>query len=80
MGRLIDADEFIIRVEEKLKTAKEQQTRIVLSLMIGIIAEQPTAYDVEKIIKNLRLTCYAMGLEEHEADVLVRVVEKGGVK
>ena len=53
MGRLIDADKFICRVEEELRTAKELQTRVVLSLLIGNIAAQPTAFDKEKVVAEL---------------------------
>ena len=42
----------------------DEEARIVLETIVRIITEQPTTYDVEKIIKNLRLTCYAMGLDE----------------
>ena len=71
MGGLIDADALI----DKLK----ELGWIEDTLLDEIINEMPTAYDVEKVIKNLRLTCYAMGLEEYQADVLVKVVRKGGV-
>ena len=53
MSRLIDADALINDFQEEIRTANEQTTRIVLSLIMGIIAKQPTAYNVSKVVADI---------------------------
>lgn len=51
--RLIDADELINDIKEEIRTSNEQYTKIILSLLIGIIASQPTAYNPDKVVEEL---------------------------
>ena len=43
-------------------------------------AEVPTAYDVEKVVEEVRCDCYTMGFDESQAEVIVNDVRKGGVE
>lgn len=86
--RLIDADEFINYIQEEIRTSKEQYTKIVLSLIIGIIATQPTAYNPEKVVEELeeRSKEYNSGVrlhgkpEEMLTHEAIDIVKRGGVE
>ena len=50
--RLIDADRFLEFMEEKCDTTK-QLDLIILAIVSEALKEQPTAYDVDKVIEEL---------------------------
>ena len=52
MGRLIDADALIAYMEEKADETK-QLDNIIVAVVCGAVYEQPTAYDVEKVVAEL---------------------------
>lgn len=69
--RLIDADTFkkILGTDTKIRKT-----------FCEIIDKQPTAYNVEKVIEELRVRCYAMALDESQTEILVDCVRNGGTK
>jgi len=50
MSRYIDADAFIARVEKEAVTPRERINALIIK---SAVAEQPTAYDVEKVVAEL---------------------------
>ncbi len=95
MGRLIDADELKKNIAKWLKPSSPDEREMVtvddiaISVMIEI-EEQPTAYDVDKVVEQLETgleeilydRCYSndydMGMKEVNA--LLDKVMKGDVK
>ena len=53
MGRLIDADALIAYMEEKADETK-QLDNIIVAVVCGAVSEQPTAYDVEKVVAKMK--------------------------
>lgn len=76
MGRYIDADAFEKFIKEKYKDG--ESTDDIKDQMLFDLSYQPTAYDVEKVVEELKELCIA------DADIMQRIaieiVEKGGVE
>lgn len=54
MARLVDADALINKIqEEKKKNEYSEVTLQVINLFVEMLEEQPTAYDVEKVVEAL---------------------------
>ena len=51
--RLIDADKLISSIQKEIKDTKDIHAKVVLGLIISIIACQPTAYDIDKVVAEL---------------------------
>lgn len=47
--------------------------------VIRLIKEQPTAYDVEKLVEIVRVDCYTMGFDESQTEIIVEDIRKGGI-
>lgn len=47
--------------------------------VIRLIKEQPTAYDVEKVVEIVRVDCYTMGFDESQTEIIVEDIRKGGI-
>ena len=80
MGRLIDADALI----EKLKrtSAFGYIRNAADKNVFEIINEQPTAYDVEKVMEQLdKLECHIIGRHyfDNGVEAAMEVVKRGGV-
>ena len=82
MGRLIDADALIEEVYKRFDNL------CVLSKMEYVIGEQPTAYDVEKVVKELeeesRIYLDGQGYmtwtsEAIPKSIAIPIVQMGGV-
>ena len=103
MGRLIDAEKLILHLKDyalqespsENESAEERRTsEMVLSVILNCIeavAEQPTAYDVEKVVEQLRCDTNCPNCSEHCADAFVcgaedvtkqaiEIVRKGGAE
>ena len=52
MSRLIDADKLKVAIEEE-KDDNDYMCRLCLESIKGIIDEQPTAFDMDKIVEQL---------------------------
>ena len=68
MGRLIDADAFKERIGTETKMRR---------MMCMAIDEQPTAYDVEKVLEQIKYKLFCRDLPTNIVDHIVR---KGGVE
>ena len=68
MGRLIDADAFKERIGTETKMRR---------MMCMAIDEQPTAYDVEKVVEQIKYKLFCRDLPTNIVDHIVR---KGGVE
>lgn len=88
MGRLIDADALIKRLEKSHEYhAKTSREEVLLFRDIRIINEQPTAYDTDKVVQQLedRSEEYNSGVrlhgkpEEMLTDDAIEIVKGGGV-
>ena len=44
----------------------------------NVISEQPTAYDIDKVVKDVRCRCYEMGLDETQTEIIVSEIVKQG--
>lgn len=79
MGRLINADKLI----DYFYYGQDDKP-IIDGLadrkIIEIIKEQPTAYDVEKVVDSVRVDCYAMGFDESQTEIIVADIRKDGVQ
>ena len=42
------------------------------------IENQPTVYDLEKVVQSVRETIYQMGLDESQAEIIVADIRNGG--
>ena len=83
--RLIDADKFIEYMEEKCDT-KSQLDPIILAIIIGALEEQPTAYDVDKVVEELEEAKHEICLSDDDLehyqngiDDAIEIVKQGGV-
>ena len=52
--RLIDADAFVKYMEEKCDP-KSQLDPIIFAIVIGALDEQPTAYDISRVVEELEI-------------------------
>lgn len=83
MGRLIDADALIEFVKEELKQDRPHDFKI--RNIQRFIKDMPTAYDVEKVVKQLEEETIA--LEDNYGELVecipknlaIDIVRKGGV-
>lgn len=85
--RLIDADALVKRLEKSHEYhAKTSREEVLLFRDIRIINEQPTAYDLDKVVEQLeelRKECEDP-LQEYDPnyfiDKAIEIVKGGGVK
>lgn len=49
-------------------------------LVLEEIERIPTAYDVEKVVEQIRCDCYTMGFDESQTEMVVNDIRKGGVE
>lgn len=38
------------------------------------------AYDVEKVVDDVREDCYSMGFDESQTEIIIKDIRKGGVR
>ena len=85
MGRLIDADELKKSIAKWLKPSSPDESEMVAVDDIAVsvimeIEEQPTAYDVDKVVEQLRLSEFDLDEEPHVVLNKVISIVKGAVK
>ena len=86
--RLIDADALIEELEEKMFNSQSMCPVIKITDVMSLIDEQPTAYDVEKVVAELDESSFLMEprAEGHYADngvfldEAIKIVRKGGAE
>lgn len=78
MERLIDAGVFEKFIKEKYKDG--ESTDDIKDQMLFDLSYQPTAYDVEKVVEEVRSDCYTLGFDESQTDIVVDDVRRGGVE
>ena len=66
--RLIDADKIDFNEVFKGQSDFAKDTREAAQ---SLIDSQPTAYDVDKVIDQVRQDCYSMGLDESQTEIIV---------
>lgn len=72
LGEDVDLDDFAMLVQDAIQSYKK--------LVIDIIKEQPTAYDIDKVVEDVRCRCYELGLDESQTEIIVsEIVKQGGV-
>ena len=86
MGRLIDADALIEKLEEKMFNSQSMCPVIKITDVMSLIDEQPTAYDPEAVVAELDKSSFLMEPRKkgHYADngvfldEAIKIVRKGG--
>lgn len=77
--RLIDADEL-----ENMKFSNGFNEDGILYVPFGEVLRNirtaPTAYDVEKVVEEIKMHSYFMGIRESMVETIIRIVRKGGVE
>ena len=82
MSRLIDADALIEAIWKNHKETEEMYDLYVDELkevycgVVATIDEQPTAYDVEKVVEEMKKAGFS---DESAPNRVVNIVRKGGV-
>ena len=70
--RLIDADKWINKLETQMNDKDcPSEIKDYNQLMINEIGSEPTAYDVDKVIDEVRGDCYSMGFDESQTEIIV---------
>lgn len=89
MGRLIDADALIQKIWEKHKETEEyydifvDDMKDVFRGVVATVEEQPTAYDVEKVVAELEKDSYEEYCSCCEIVRLknaIDIIRKGGIE
>lgn len=80
--RLIDADALVKRLEKSHEyNAKTSREEVLLFRDIRIINEQPTAYDLDKVVEQLKE--FQGEMEQFSCDGIltdmIEIVKRGGV-
>lgn len=84
--RLIDADALIEAIWKKHKETEEMYDLCVDELkevycgVVATIDEQPTAYDVEKVVEEIQKIPHGAILNVELEEELVEIVRNGGVE
>ena len=78
--RLIDADAFEKEIVEFYESSLNDHDANLFVEFMAHLDEQPTAYDVEKVVEQIRCDCYTIGLDESQTEIVVNDVRKGGVE
>jgi hypothetical protein len=79
--RLIDADALIETMKKVETEYEDAMTCPSWWTSYSVISEQPTVYDVEKVVEDVRKDCYSMGFDESQTEIIVNdIVKAGGVE
>ena len=77
--RLIDADKLINRISELFRN----DDLYLVGKFIGLISQQPTAFDVDKVVKQLEKESYYTDIETDREVVnlneTIEIVRNGGI-
>ena len=70
----------VIAVLEKLEE-HSLTGKMDISNAIYLLENQPTSYDIDKVVENVRCRCYEFGLDESQTEIIVsEIVKQGGVR
>lgn len=78
--RLIDAEDLKARAREEAEAMEEPWHSQFAILVEWLVDKTFTAYDVEKVVEQVRCDCYTMGLDESQTEIIVNSVRNGGVE
>ena len=77
--RLIDADDFFARMENDTDLCAEMETDGLKALK-SYLDMQPTAYDIDKIVRQLNLESVGSSIKESLGLLrAIEIVKQGGV-
>lgn len=71
LGEDVDIDDFTMLVQDAIQAYK--------NMIIGTIKDMPTAYDIEKVVAEVKKLSFEWLGDIRTCDV-IRLVRKGGVK
>ena len=71
--RLIDIDELKKNIDEKIGDFPHRK------MLFNVIDNQPTAYDIDKVVEQLEETFDRWGLDEGKKEIMREIV-KGGAE
>ena len=81
MSRLIDADKFLDFIKSELKQDRTDEKH--LENIICVLENLPTAFDVEKVVKQLKKESYYIDIETDREVVnlneAIEIIRGGGV-
>lgn len=83
MGRLIDADKLIgVLLTENQRCITSTGHELTMNMIVSFVNNQPTAYDVEKVVEEIEEAECASGALERKCwlDKVIDAVRKGGVE
>ena len=75
--KLIDADALIENIGKIVPSTDYYE---FASQICNAIRNQPTTYDVEKVVDAVREDCYSMGFDESQTEIIIKDIRKGGVE
>jgi hypothetical protein len=75
MARYIDADAFEKFIKKKYKDG--ESTDDIKDQMLFDLSYQPTAYNVDAVVAEIKKHSYFMGIRESMVETIVRIVRKG---
>ena len=86
MSRLIDADKLIKKIDRYTRT-NNVEFNIACKYIIEVVKEQPTAFDVEKVVSELEdykmwkeLLIYDLNFRERQIiKKAIDIVKEGGI-
>lgn len=78
MARYIDADETTRVIERVLKKYGLDRESVVTDEMHDAIDNIPTAFDLDNVVDSVRVTCYQMGFDESQIEIIVDGIRNGG--
>lgn len=86
MGRLIDADHLLFLLNSAIELRKKlHRNTSDLDMMVGSVNDEPTAYDLDKVVEQLEDYSNADEAERIgtipviELDDAIKIVKGGGV-
>ena len=81
MSRLIDADKFLDFIKSELKQDRTDEKH--LENIICVLENLPTAFDVDKVVKQLKKESYYIDIETDREVVnlneAIEIIRGGGV-
>ena len=79
---LISKESLLKEIDEVIAQYnwKEYVILDILHCARDMVFDQPTAYDIDKVIEQLEETFDRWGLDKGEKDIMLEIVKKGGAE
>ena len=79
---LISKELFLKEIDEVIAQYnwKEYVILDILHCARDMVFDQPTAYDIDKVIEQLEETFDRWGLDKGKKDIMLEIVKKGGAE